>query len=161
MFCPVAEGPQWPSSASAIRERSAPQDGWPALVPCPGRSRWREAIATWSSHRSPRTARTANQASEPPGWFASRLAPDGPAVIDGLDIAGQREVAADEAGRIAEGLGHNDGQILHREPPHRSSRSHELGHEMPDGGGREELSLGHQLHERHGPQGRDGEYQRP
>jgi hypothetical protein len=63
MLCPIAEGPQWPSSASAIPERSAPQDGWPALVPCPGRSRWRGAIATWSSRRSPRTARTANEAS--------------------------------------------------------------------------------------------------
>jgi hypothetical protein len=37
--------------------------------------------------------------------------------------------------------GDDDGQILHRQPPHRPAGSHQPGHEAPDGGGREELPL--------------------
>jgi hypothetical protein len=40
---------------------------------------------------------------ESPGRPARHLAPDGPARIDGLDIAGQHDFASDEAVRIAEG----------------------------------------------------------
>jgi hypothetical protein len=93
--------------------------------------------------------------------MARHVAPDGPARLDGLDVAGENDFASDEAVRIAEGLGDDDGQILHRQPPHRLGRSHELWHEVPDGGGREELGLGHQFHERGGVEDRCGQLEGP
>src|SRR5918994_5369958 len=106
MLCSIAEGRPAPSCAPAIPGRSAPQVE---------SQRWcRIQINLVGPEPSPHgrlvgTHKPLEQLKghgKLPGRPARHLAPDGPARLDRLDIAGQREIPSDEALRIAKALGH-------------------------------------------------------
>ena len=97
---------------------------------------------------------------ESPGRPARHLAPDGPARRDGLDVAGSmtsRPMKWSGSSKALATMTARSSTVSH--PTGRSV--HELWHEVPDGGGREELGLGHQFHERRGVEDRSREIEGP